>query len=122
MNINNINDIQKCNISLFNIIDIHGNTPLHIYVINFKLDIIKELFKNTKTKNKMHELCNVQNKYGNTPLHLSKNPEISKFLIHQGANPFIPNQKGEIVYNTNTYNNKDIIDNMYFIKTPNTFL
>ncbi len=41
---------------------------------------------------------NVPATNGNTPLHVTKDPEIIQYLIESGANPFIPNAEGNIPF------------------------
>ena len=41
---------------------------------------------------------NVQATNGNTPLHVTKDPEIIQYLIENGANPFIANAEGNMPF------------------------
>ena len=107
-NIIDVKDINN-NINLL-VKDSHGNTPLHIYVINNRIDVMKALFGNPVMK----QLCNVQNKYGNTPLHVSKNDTVTRLLLDNGASPFIANNKGIIPYICNK-DIKAIVDSKFFI-------
>ncbi len=90
-----LNDLYM-NIKDINVVNKQGSTPLHIFVINKKIDIVKECMK----------YCNIgdidinkQNYMGQTPLHLVNDNIIAKLLLDNFANPFIPDNKGIMAIN-----------------------
>lgn len=73
---------------LVNEISEHGRTALHIAVESDDIDITKLLIDNGA-------IVNAQDPNGDTPLHLSKSPAMTSFLLDIGrANPNIPNIDG----------------------------
>lgn len=96
---------KKININ--SIINLQGNNPLHIFVLQNKTKVLKLVLSN---KNFIYDI-NSPNYLGDTPLHLSKNEEISELLLKFGANPFIPNKSRNFSY----YKVKSIIDKSFII-------
>ena len=90
-----------------NFTNLDGNTPLHMYLIdygkNVNKDILKKLIKKTN--------LNIQNHQGNTCLHLltkySLIESVEEELILKELNIFIQNYKGHTIYNK--VENKDKI-------------
>jgi ankyrin repeat protein len=78
--------------TIFNNIDVHGNNLLFDAVLNPNENTIKHL-----ASLKQIDINHV-NKAGNTILHLRnvlQNNNLAQFLISLGANPTIPDEKGE---------------------------
>ncbi|XP_014223128.1 ankyrin-3-like [Trichogramma pretiosum] len=64
-----------------------GSTPLHLALMFKRYDIANYLIKNGAN-------VNIANKFGNTPLHLTKDRDIFQKLLKMGANINIKNDEG----------------------------
>lgn len=100
-----INQKNNKKINIDNIRNLQGNTPLHTFVLQNKINILKLVLLN---KNFVYNINSV-NYLGDTPLHLSTNDEISSLLLKYGANPFIPNNNKKFSY----YKVKSIVDKSF---------
>ena len=66
----------------------HRNTLLHIATYLEQNDIVKTILEiaDIYLHNHTTAICNVRNRFKETPLHLSRNLEVVKLLIEKGAN------------------------------------
>jgi len=80
--------------------NLQGNSPLHVFTLKNTYLLIQRILE---LANKYSIIVNldIQNKSGNTPLHITNNNNLIKLLLKYGASPFIPNNNGEMVYTKN---------------------
>ena len=64
-----------------------GKTPLHLAVMSSNRSIVEFLLEKEC-------IINVQDDFGNTPLHYAQSSGMIKLLMEKGSNPNIPNHEG----------------------------
>lgn len=72
-----------------------GNTSLMVDVVNNNREKIIRILQSPD----LSQIIDLQNKEGNTALHYAiNNPDLLELLISNGANPLIPNNHGDTVF------------------------
>jgi hypothetical protein len=93
-------------------VDTYGNTALHNAIIDKNLTKVRNLL-NVIIKNQKTDILNLQNRDGDTPLHLAVRHYplhiIGNILLGVGANPDITNNNGEKIGIAETF--KDYLQN-----------
>jgi ankyrin repeat protein len=99
-------DTVQVTLTDLNQIDTFGNTKLHNAIINKNMTQIKNLL-NVIIKNQKTDILNIQNREGDTPLHLAVRHYplhiIGNILLGVGANPDITNNNGEKICIAETF-------------------
>ena len=80
--------------------NLQGNSPLHVFTLKNTYLLIQRILE-LASRHSISVNLDIQNKSGNTILHITTNKDLIKLLLNHGASPFIPNSSGEMVYTKN---------------------